>query len=61
MTGDWISEGEAWEARQAKGRAELEAKVKPEATAETETSGDVGENGFLLMQSRGTERRRVHR
>lgn len=44
--GDWISEGEAWEARQAKRRAELEAKAKAEAKAETEANGDVGENGI---------------
>jgi RNA polymerase II subunit A-like phosphatase len=35
--GDWISEGEAWEARQAKRRAEVEVKVKAEADA----NGDV--------------------
>ena len=31
--GDWISEGEAWEARQAKRRAEFEAEVKAKAKA----------------------------
>lgn len=38
--GDWISEGETWEVRQTKRRAESEAKAKPKAKAEAETNGD---------------------
>lgn len=41
--GDWISEGEAWEARQAKRRAELKAKTKVKVG--TETNGNGGGNG----------------
>ena len=37
--GDWISEGEAWEARQARRRA---SKVKTKVKAGAETNGDGG-------------------
>ena len=40
--GDWISEGEAWEARQAKRRAEFETKVKAQVKAKPETNGEGG-------------------
>jgi len=43
--GDWISEGAAWEARQAKRRAEFEAKAKARVNAKAETSGDGGGTG----------------
>jgi RNA polymerase II subunit A-like phosphatase len=39
--GDWISEGEAWEVRQAKRRPGSGAKVKTKAKADTETNGDA--------------------
>lgn len=45
--GDWISEGEAWEARQAKRRAELQAKAKARAEAQAEANGDGGGNGAV--------------
>ena len=40
--GDWISEGEAWEARQRKRRAEPKGKAKAKAGAQAETNGDGG-------------------
>ena len=43
--GDWISEGEAWEARQTKRRAEFKAKVKVKTKAGTGTNGDGGGTG----------------
>ena len=49
--GDWISEGEAWEARQAKRRAELEAKAKAKAEAEAETS--EGGGGAVMANGNG--------
>jgi RNA polymerase II subunit A-like phosphatase len=37
--GDWISEGEAWEVRQARRRAEFEAEAKAKVKPEAETNG----------------------
>lgn len=51
--GDWISEGEAWEARQAKRRAEFEAKVKAQVKAEAETNGDGGRIGAAIAVANG--------
>lgn len=51
--GDWISEGAAWEARQAKRRAEFEAKVKAKVNVEAETNGDGGGNGAATHVANG--------
>ena len=40
--GDWISEGEAWEARQARRRTELGVKVKPKVETRAVTNGNGG-------------------
>ena len=45
--GDWISEGEAWETRQAKRRAKLKAIPKSKAEVQAETSGDGGGDGAV--------------
>jgi RNA polymerase II subunit A-like phosphatase len=49
--GDWISEGEAWEARQARRRAEFEAKAR--AKAKAETNGDANGNGTVAPIANG--------
>ena len=49
--GDWISEGEAWEARQAKRRAEFGAKVK--AKAKAGTIGDGSGTGTTTHVANG--------
>ena len=49
--GDWISEGESWEARQAKRRIELEAKLK--AKAKAETIGDGSGTGVATHVANG--------
>jgi len=49
--GDWISEGEAWEARQARRRAIFEAKAK--ARAEAGTDGDGGGIGAATLVANG--------
>ena len=51
--GDWISEGEAWESRQAKRRAELEPKVKAKVKAEAVTNGDGGATGRATHEANG--------
>jgi len=51
--GDWISEGEAWEARQAKRRAEFEANVKAEVKAEAEVDGGAGGIGAATLVVNG--------
>jgi RNA polymerase II subunit A-like phosphatase len=51
--GDWISEGEAWESRQAKRRAELEPKVKAKVKAEAVTNGDGGATGRATREANG--------
>jgi RNA polymerase II subunit A-like phosphatase len=51
--GDWISEGEAWEARQAKRRAKFEAKVKAKVKAAAGTNGDGGGTGAATRVANG--------
>ena len=51
--GDWISEGAAWEARQAKRRIEFEAKVKAQVKAKAETNGDGGGTGAATHAADG--------
>ena len=51
--GDWISEGEAWEARQAKRQAGFEAKAKAKAKTEPETNGDGGGIGATTPVANG--------
>ena len=45
--GDWISEGEAWEARQAKRRTGPQIKAKVTTGVQAETNGDGGGNGAV--------------
>jgi RNA polymerase II subunit A C-terminal domain phosphatase len=45
--GDWISEGEAWEARQAKRRTKLKVNPKSEVEVQAETNGDGGGGGAV--------------
>ena len=51
--GDWISEGEAWEVRQAKHRAEFEAKAKAKVEAEAGTSESGGGAGTVMANGNG--------
>jgi len=51
--GDWISEGEAWEARQAKRRVEFEDKIKTKAKTEAGTTGDGGGTGVTTGIANG--------
>jgi len=55
--GDWISEGDAWEARQAKRRAAFETNAKAKVKAEAEADGDDGGIGVatLVANGRGKE------
>ena len=49
--GDWISEGQAWEARQAGRRAEFDAKAR--AKAKAETGGDANGNSTIVPPASG--------
>lgn len=45
--GDWISEGEAWETRQAKRRTEPKVKTKAKAEVQAEANGDGCGSGTI--------------
>ena len=51
--GDWISEGEAWETRQAKRQAEFEAKAKAKVKTEAATNGDGSGTGATTLVANG--------
>lgn len=51
--GDWISEGEAWEAKQTKRRAEFQLKAKAKAKPEPEANGDDGGTGVTTLVANG--------
>ena len=51
--GDWISEGEAWEAKQAKRRAEFQLRTKAKTKTEPETNGDGGRIGATTTAANG--------